>query len=226
MIIFVDNEHTSGYEQKWGQFLMAARTKIKYRLEDITGDTCLLIRYQHVTPQLIKEMNARAVFISGNSADPSVYDEKDKEGLRQIFRDQALPIFGFCGGFQLMGQTLGAPLELIGPLDPGEEDPFPESTYAGWKKEHGYDTVQIVKPHPILEGLGEEPIVRHAHSLELKSVPAGFQVYASTPLTHVQMIIHDTLPIAGAQFHPEYYTDEHPAGRIMIENFCKYAGII
>ena len=226
MIIFVDNEHVSGYEQKWGQFLMAARTKIKYRLEDITGDTCLLVRYQHITPQLLKETNARAVFISGNSADPSVYDEKDKEGLRQIFRDQALPIFGFCGGFQLMGQTLGAPLELIGPLDPGEEDPFPESVYAGWKKEHGYDTVQIVKQHPILEGLGEEPIVRHAHSLELKSVPAGFQVYASTPLTHVQMIIHDTLPIAGAQFHPEYYTDEHPAGRIMIENFCKYAGLI
>lgn len=226
MIIFVDNEHVSGYEQEWGQAVMASRTRIKYRLEDITGDRCYLVRYQHVTPQLIKEMDVRAMFVSGNSADPSVYDENDKVGLRQIFREQAIPIFGFCGGFQVMGETLGAPLELIGPLDPGEEDPFPKSSYKGVKKEMGYDTVNIVKQHPILEGLPPQPIVRHAHSLELKSIPDGFQVYASTQMTHIQMIIHDTLPIAGTQFHPEYYTDEHPAGRTMIENFCKYAGLI
>ncbi len=227
MIIFVDNEHVSGYDQEWGKSVMAARTRIKYRLEDITGDHCLLVRYQHVTPELLQKFNVRALFVSGNSADPSVYDEKDREGLRQIFRGLSLPMFCFCGGFQLLGETLGSPLEVIGPLDPGEEDPIPNSTYyVGMKKEYGYDTVNVVKKHPILNGLSETPIVRHAHSLELKTAPTGFQVYASTTVTPIQMIIHDTLPIAGTQFHPEYYTDEHPDGRTMIENFCKYAGLI
>ena len=40
------------------------------------------------------------------------------------------------------------------------------------------------------------------------------------------LIIHDELPIIGTQFHPEYYTDEHPAGRQLIENFFRVAGII
>jgi gamma-glutamyl-gamma-aminobutyrate hydrolase PuuD len=34
------------------------------------------------------------------------------------------------------------------------------------------------------------------------------------------------LPIVGTQFHPEYWTDEHPAGKILIENFCRWAGLI
>lgn len=226
MILFVDNEHKLGYEKPWGEALGAARTRIKYRLEDITGDICLMVRYFHATPELVQKYDIRAVFISGNSAAPEVYDEQDRVGIRTILREQKLPIFGFCGGFQLMGETLGVPLEMIGPLDPGEEDPFPNGSAPGMKKEFGYAPVNIIKQHPLLEGLDEAPIVRHAHSWELKAIPAGFEVYAATATTPIQMIIHKELPLVGTQFHPEYYTDEHPAGRVMIENFCKLAGLI
>jgi hypothetical protein len=36
MIVFIDNEHEKGYASPWGEKLMAARVRIKYRLEDIT----------------------------------------------------------------------------------------------------------------------------------------------------------------------------------------------
>ncbi len=68
--------------------------------------------------------------------------------------------------------------------------------------------------------------MRKAHSWEIKAVPAGFKSYATTDMTPIQLIIHDELPIIGTQFHPEYYTDEHPAGRFLIENFFRYSGII
>jgi len=32
--------------------------------------------------------------------------------------------------------------------------------------------------------------------------------------------------MVGTQFHPEYATDEHPAGRLLIENFMKWSDLI
>lgn len=225
MILFVDNEHASGYEKPWGEKLLAARTRIKYRLEDISGDLCLMARYFQITPALIEQYDIRAMFISGNSADPAMYDPAEQAGMRAIIRDGQLPIFGFCGGFQLMGETLGAVLDKIGPLDEGVTDPFPDA-YPGMKKEFGYASVDITANHPLTAGLDPHPIVRHAHSLELKGVPAGFEVLASTAVAPIQMMVHTSRPLAGSQFHPEYYTDEHPAGRIMIANFCRWVGVI
>jgi GMP synthase-like glutamine amidotransferase len=84
--------------------------------------------------------------------------------------------------------------------------------------------VDITAPHPLLEGLGDAPVMRHAHAWEIKDVPVGFSNYASTPTTPIQLIVHDELPIVGTQFHPEYSTDEHPAGARLIENFMSWSG--
>ena len=226
MIVFIDNEHQHTYENSdYADMLLAARTRIKYRLEDITGDICLIIRYDHVTPELLRELNARAVFVSGNGADYEHYTEEGQAGLRAVFNSKEWPTFCFCGGMQVMGETYGAPLERIGKLDEGEEDILPQMA-PGMKKEFGYQPIPIHKEHPVLEGLGEMPVMRQAHSYELKAVPDGFTCYASSDVTPVQLIIHDELPIVGTQFHPEYFTDDDPAGRIMIENFCRWAGLI
>lgn len=223
MIIFVDNEHEVGYSKPWGQFLMAARTKIKYRLEDITGDECLMVRYHKVSRKLLEQYDARAVFVSGNSAEPQYYHHSDKIQLYEIIKREEIPFFGFCGGFQLMGEAHEVPMELMGYVEPPEYDELGQRKQF---REFGYEKIDVVKDHPMLEGLGKEPIVRHAHRFELKEVPENFEILASTEMCKVQMIAHKSRPIVGTQFHPEYYTDEHPAGRIMIENFCKLAGLI
>ena len=226
MIVFVDNEHEQMYSKPWGERLLAARTWIKYRLEDISGEPCLIVRYHQVTPALLEELNAKAVLVSGNGTDAPDYDPATQTGLRAVFEEKRYPTFGFCGGFQIMGETYGAELARIGKLDEGEADTEPVQFATGYKKEFGYMPVSLTDTHPLLEGLGQQPIMRQAHSWELKSVPTGFRLYGSTDMTPVQLIIHESLPIIGTQFPPEYYTDEHPAGRQLIENFFRYSGII
>ena len=82
MIILVDHEHETGYGKPWGEQIMATRVRIKYRLEDMAGQPCLIIRYDLVTPELLRDVSARAVFISGNSAAATDYDPEAQAGLR------------------------------------------------------------------------------------------------------------------------------------------------
>ena len=226
MIVFVDNEHASGYAGKFGQMIMANRVRIKYELEDMSGHECLIVRWNKVTPELLDRLDVAALFISGNSASADEYDPSEQEGLNAALREMRWPTFGFCGGHQVMGAAYGAELAPIGELDEGGQ-PFGEANdmAPGLKAEVGYLPVDITATHPLVEGLGSSPVVRHAHAWELKDVPVGFSNIASTEMTPIQMIVHDDHPIVGTQVHPEYATDEHPAGRTMIENFMRWANI-
>ena len=224
MILYVDYEHPSTYLTPSSEWLLAARARISYMLQDVTGQRCLLQRYADVNADIVDELNIAGVFISGNGADPSVYDQAELEGVRAIIRSGRTPVFGFCGGMQLMGETLGAPLDRIGRLDPVEVDDHP-NYQPGWRKELGYLPVEPIGHHPLLDGVGSRPVFRHAHTQELKALPEGFMNLARTEVTELQYIAHESLPLAGTQFHPEYFTDEHPAGRRLIENYCRWSGI-
>ena len=224
MILFVDAEHVKGYDQPWGESLLAWRTRIAYRLEDLTGHTCLLQRYNRVDPEFVAKHAIEAVFISGSGTDPDEFDPEEQTGLRQIVTEANVPVFGFCGGFQFMAQALGASIERIGQLDPGQADPN-ESFMPGWKSETGYLPVENFGDHPLVEGLGPDPIFRHWHGWEIKSLPKGMVNHARTETTENQLVVDEKHKRLGTQFHPEYYTDEHPAGRILIENFAKWAGL-
>ncbi|BAN01631.1 type 1 glutamine amidotransferase [Ilumatobacter coccineus] len=225
MIVFVDYEHAEGHASSWGEKMLAARARITYRLEDLSGDNCMLVRYDHVTPELLDRLDARAVFISGNGTDPSRYDPASLEPLAEIVRSGRRPIFGFCGGFQFLADALGAE---VSPLDVAADSPdaerlrpFPD----GRLGEIGYGPVELLADHPLLAGLDAEPIMRHAHYLEVKQPPAGFDLLASTSITKVQMAVNEQRRIVGTQFHPEYWTDEHPDGEQLIRNFLTWADL-
>ena len=225
MILYVDNEHASTYDGKHADWLLAARTRITYRLGDLTGDVCLLARYGDVDPALVERHGIRAVFISGHGAPPEAYDETQREGLRSIIRDGELPVFGFCGGLQFIASALGVEPVRMGRLPDGADDPHPDYQ-PGWITELGYEPVTLVGEHPLHEGLGTAPVFRHAHSYHLPSLPDGFERLAETGPCPIQLAAHADRPLAGAQFHPEYWTDEAPAGERLIENFCRWAGVI
>ncbi len=234
MIVFVDYEHELGRSQPWGEKILAARTWITYRLEDLSGQHCMLVRYDKITPQLMIDLDATALFISGNGTDLAHYDQASLDPLRSIVAARRIPQFGLCGGFQFIAETLGAEVVPLGGslLSIGAEseetnnssdnasDSAPETI-----REVGYSAVDILADHPILAGLDDRPVFRHAHSLHVPQPPAGFDVVASTEITPVQMAINDEHRIVGTQFHPEYWTDEHPAGRTMISNFLSWSGV-
>ena len=225
MILFVDTEHESGFAKPHGEWLLAARTRIKYRLEDITDDEVYLVRYDRLSADLILRLSARAIFFSGSSSVPEDFAPGQQEPMFEVIRQTELPLFGFCGGHQVIGKALGVPLEPIGPIPEGEHDPDPKRS-PGMLKEYGYFGVPLTATHPVLDGLGPAPVMRNAHSWELKAAPPGFAVTAATDITPIQMMVNDERHIVGTQFHPEYWTDEHPAGHRMIENFCRWANLI
>ncbi len=224
MILFVDTEHQSGYEKPHGQWLMAARTRIKYRLEDVTGDEVYLVRYNLLTDRLLGRLSIRAIFFSGSSSTPADFGQGGQDAMFEVIREAAVPMFGFCGGMQVIGAAFGVPPGEIGTIPDGEEDPNPEQN-PGMQKEYGYFAMPLTGSHPVLEGLGPAPIMRNAHSWELKAVPEGFRVLAATSITPIQMIVNEQRRVVGTQFHPEYWTEEHPAGKRMIQNFCAWAGL-
>ncbi len=237
MIIFVDYEHARAHTAKWGEKLLAARTRITYRLEDLAGQHCMLVRYDRVTPGLIDKLEVEAIFISGNGTDPSLYSTESLAPLRAIVRETDLPMFGFCGGFQFIAEALGSEVVALEPArgvaEVGESTDPTADAKAGGPIEFGYLPVDVHVAggsdtgavHPVLEGLGDAPVFRHAHSLHVPSPPDGFDVLASTPITPVQVAINDEQRIVGTQFHPEYWTNDYPDGERMISNFLRWSGV-
>jgi len=236
MLVFVDYEHADGYLDVHGDQMLAARTRITYRLEDVAGRHCHLVRYDRVDEGLLRTLQASAIFISGNSRDPDDYDPDLVAPVHALLRETELPIFGFCGGFQLIAQAFGADIVPItgdsgqrdDPMVVRLDDPMVVRLDDGRPFEYGYhpiDVAPVASRHPLVAGLGRRPVFRHAHGLHVPNPPEGFETMASTATTPVQLAVHDQRRIVGTQFHPEYWTDEHPAGRTLIANFLAWSGV-
>ena len=224
MIIFVDYEHASSRDTEWGREITRLRTELTYKLEDLAGEHCMLVRYDRITDGLLGLLDPTAIFISGNGTDPARYTEADLAPIVRVIRAQEYPIMGFCGGFQLMAtaldvelQPMGAVLEHVDEAD-ASESPFASASVT----EVGWMPVDLARPHVLFTGLGDAPVMRHAHMFEVAYAPIGFATLASTELCAQQMFVNNETKAVGTQFHPESWTDEHPAGGRLIANFLDW----
>lgn len=225
MLIFVDYEHAEWYAGDRAQGIQAARTWITYRLEDLSGQHCMLVRYDRVTTDLLDRLGATALFISGQATAPDRYRPDDVAALQDIVRTTGLPVFGFCGGWQFLATTLGADLVPIQPTPEQMTSDLLTEWPGGVPAEFGYHPIDVTVEHPLLDGLAKPPVFRHAHALHVPAAPDGFEVIASTPASPIQLAVDDERRLVGTQFHPEYWTDEHPDGRTLIANFLRWAGL-
>jgi GMP synthase-like glutamine amidotransferase len=225
MICYVDIEHDRALqdeEQRLGHF--GRRVEVKYRLEEISGQPCLLQRYTNVTRQRLAEWGVGALIISGNVTDWEHYGDTGLAEMFRIVQAAEIPILGFCGGGQVVVMAHGATTGPMRRLQAGEADQ--DSTYnPGFFKEKGFLPVRIGAPDPLFDGLGERPVFWHSHYWDIKNVPPGFELLASTDECRIQLVRQAGKPIYGCQFHPEKYTEEYPAGRRLLANFFTLAGI-
>lgn len=116
-----------------------------------------------------------------------------------------LPTLGICYGHQLLAKAFGARV-LAGPR-------FLE----------GYDTVRILEPDTLFEGLPEEVIMMESHReyvLPEDLAQAGFELLADSTTCGVEAIRHIEHPLFGVQFHIERSGD---VGRRVMANFQRYA---
>src|SRR4051812_33926224 len=101
MIVYVDLEHREQLELENPDRVLTSlgnRLKVKYRLEEISGEPCLIMRYPQVSPERLRTLPVQAIAISGNATEFEHYTAESLAGLRTVMREAAYPILAFCGG--------------------------------------------------------------------------------------------------------------------------------
>jgi glutamine amidotransferase len=138
-------------------------------------------------------------------------------------RQQGRPFLGICVGMQLMAER-GREYEVTEGLGwiPGEVDRITPSD-PNLKIPHmGWNTLNAMRLHPLLDGIAVGPEGLHAyfvHSFELKPAEQNdlvAQAEYGGPVTAI--VGRDT--IVGTQFHPE---KSQRLGLRLIANFLKWS---
>jgi GMP synthase-like glutamine amidotransferase len=245
MICFIDLEHDSWLQVRQNRlehygYIM----DVKLKLEALSGHPCVVQRYCDTSLSSLRALDIQALMISGNATGFEAYGQDSFAEMHQIIRAAEWPLFGFCGGHQLIATAYDVEVGPMRRLYPGEPD-ITDLSLPGYLKEWGFSPVPVVLNDPILDGLSPAPVFLEMHSCEAKQVPPGFRLLASTDNCRVQLMRRDDRPVYGTQFHPEGYTEwpndqrselvnviypsgfDHaaPDGRRLLINFFKIAGV-
>ncbi len=195
--------------------------KLRDRMQQLSGVRCVVVHFTEVQGQDLEHPHIKAILITGRSR--VVSRELDAQ-FYPLIRETAIPLFGFCGGMQMISQAYSSAVVPMRSLREGEADPNP-NYHPGRYKEWGFLPVQIVQRDPLFEGLPDEIVVRQAHAYQVQQVPDEFLLLASTAECTIQAIKHRQRLVYGTQFHPEVYDDQHPDGRTVVSNFFRLAGL-
>lgn len=169
--------------------------------------------YHAVSLKRVKSLRPSHIVLSGQSHPWDRYAPASLAGVVEVIKKASQPVLGVCGGHQQIALAYGAPVDLMGRLEPGEG-------YAGAKRERGYFPV-ATNGDGLFKDLSKELTVWHSHFDEVKALPKGFRRTAWNEACPIQAMEHNDRPLFGVQFHPELFDDEHPDGRKIIENFLQ-----
>lgn len=138
-------------KERWAARL-ARLLNVKYKLEELSGEPCLIIRYEKVSPEYLDSLGIKAICVSGSSTELTHYSKSDMAGMRQIFQTVTRPTIGFCGGHQMLSELYGVDVKPINEAESGT------MTGGGWQNrthEFGMTPVKVTQDHPLLAGLGK-----------------------------------------------------------------------
>ncbi len=131
---------------------------------------------------------------------PSVACDADRMGCNADYLDKAkYPVLGICAGMQFMCQHFGAP------MGPAEVPEF------------GEVDLTVTDHAGLFKGLPDSFTVWGSHNDEVKALPAGFRLLASSPSCRIEGVACLTRPLYGVQFHPEVENTQH--GAEIFQNF-------
>lgn len=144
------------------------------------------------------------------------------EALDQAVRQKGRPFFGICVGMQLLAER-GREYEVTEGLGwiAGEVDRIAPSDPALKIPHMGWNTLNIGRPHPLLDGLTLGPQGRHAyfvHSYQLNPTRPADLIAAADYGGPITAIVGRE-NIVGTQFHPE---KSQKFGLALIANFLRW----
>ncbi|MBC8030666.1 MAG: gamma-glutamyl-gamma-aminobutyrate hydrolase family protein [Pyrinomonadaceae bacterium] len=173
--------------------------------------------YPAVSLERVEAVGPSHIVLSGQSHPWDKYAPGSLDGVVDVIKNARRPILGVCGGHQQIAAAFGAPVGLMGRLEPGEG-------YEGAKRERGYfaiETTGDAGQEGIFKDLPQRFTVWHSHFDEVKALPEGFRRTAFNETCAIQAMQHENRPLFGVQFHPELFDEEHAEGRQVLENFLQ-----
>jgi len=150
--------------------------------------------HERIRAQLI---HMDAVVIGPGPLDPS------RAGLLtpvQYVLDARLPLLGICLGHQAIGMAFGATLARVEPA-------------------HGVRSIIHFNRSRFFASIEGETQVMRYHSLALNGIQSPLRITAETADGTAMAIEHESLPIAGLQFHPDSFAT--PRGAEMVASFLR-----
>lgn len=203
------------------------------KFEKASGAGCLVLPYTLATPELIERISPRAVILSGFARSFQEYEASSLHpiGSWLLRDDNSTPTLALCGSHQLLGFLFSGALNGVDRifdqpmrrLKDGEPVINPDY-HAEYYMEKGFYTLTVTiegRKDPLFAGFDSNPIVCESHYCEIKSLPAGFDLLASTPECSIQAMRRHNRPLYGLQFHPEDATDRFPDGIRILERFFR-----
>ncbi|RDG32434.1 type 1 glutamine amidotransferase [Streptomyces corynorhini] len=128
----------------------------------------------------------QAVVLSGTKV--RAYDLDHYRPLIDLVMGTGVPVFGICGGMQILAVAAGGRL-AEGPQRVG-----------------GYD-VRVDKEEPLFAYVKPTVTVFHRHTLYLQEAPAGFRSIGRSAHAPVEFLRSDDGRILGSQAHLEFRRD-------------------
>ncbi|MEK7279707.1 MAG: gamma-glutamyl-gamma-aminobutyrate hydrolase family protein [Nitrospirota bacterium] len=170
---------------------------------------------------------------SGPDIDPALYEEEKRFDFKVMCRERTAfelsiarmamerekPIFGICGGMQMINVAAGGSLYQDITLD------LPGSLSHQWEAASALPTHSIaIRTGSLLFKIAQkkEVIVNSSHHQCLKNVASGFMVNATSPDGVIEGIesIRKGFSL-GVQWHPEYLFRDDPINRRIIDAFLR-----
>lgn len=162
-----------------------------------------VLKYLKIVPNTTPFEELRdldGLVLSGGA--PSIACEGQRMGNNGEYLDKAeYPVLGICAGHQFMCQHFGS---TLGPAD---------------MPEFGEVKLHIDDHSDIFAGIPDDITVWGSHNDEVKDVPKGFKVLASSPSCGIEAVSCLTRPLFGVQYHPEVENSEY--GAELFQNFLE-----
>lgn len=208
--------------------------RVKARLEQASGERCLIVPYQEFNMAAVRELRPRAIVMSGFGGH---FQQRKVEwflGMNEVLHEAEIPMLAFCGSYQLMAFAFNKdltrtplledePIRRIGPEEdlPRRPQQSPDVDLSGFYVADGFFPIYQVRDDPLFAGLPKVMMMRCQHYCEVKQLPPGFVVLARSGHSPIEAIRHETRPLRGTGFHPEAYEPPFFDGRTLLENFAQ-----
>ena len=164
-----------------------------------SGVFCEIHPYQKVDRSLIRELDPKAIILSGGPA--SVEDEGSPRAADSVFT-HGCPVLGICYGQMVMVHQLGGSAE------------------GGHHREFGRAFVEMAEESELMAGVaapGENTEVWMSHGDRVTELPPGFHVQGASQNAPCAVLADPARRFYGVMFHPEVH--HTPLGAKLLHNF-------